>query len=80
VQTKLTLRLEHELIERAKAYSRRTGKSLSRLVADYFSLLEPRNRASADSLPPKTRSLLGVLAGSELDEQDYRDHLAKKYG
>jgi hypothetical protein len=78
VQTKLTLRLEEELIDRAKAYSRRTGESLSRLVADYFALLEPM-APRPDQLPPKTRSLLGALAGVNLDESDYRAHLAKKY-
>jgi hypothetical protein len=78
MQTKLTLRLEEELISRAKAYSRRTGKSLSRLVADYFSLLEPMD-SRADQLPVKTRSLFGALAGARLDEGDYGDHLATKY-
>ena len=40
MQTKLTLRLEQRLIRRAKAYARRTGKSVSELVADFFGRLE----------------------------------------
>ncbi len=79
MQTKLTLRLEEELIERAKAYSKRTGKSVSRLVADYFAALDPVAALTNDRLPPKTRSLLGALADTSLDEEDYHDHLASKY-
>lgn len=78
VQSKLTLRLDEELIERARAYSRRTGKSLSKLVGDYFSLLERADGDESESLPPVTRSLLGALAGSGLDETDYREHLENK--
>ncbi len=36
MQTKLTLRLDEALIQRAKAEARRTGKSVSQLVAEYF--------------------------------------------
>ena len=36
MNTKLTLRLDDELIREAKEYSQETGKSVSRLVEDYF--------------------------------------------
>ena len=39
MQTKLTLRLDDELIEEAKSYAARAGKSVSQIVADYFRLL-----------------------------------------
>ncbi|HZC00332.1 MAG TPA: DUF6364 family protein, partial [Gammaproteobacteria bacterium] len=38
MQTKLTLRLDKKLIEAVKRYAEISGKSLSQLVADYFSL------------------------------------------
>lgn len=82
MQTKLTLRLEQRLIRRAKSYARRTGKSVSELVADFFGQLEARPEAppeTASAQSPAVRSLIGVLAGSELDEADYRAHLVKKY-
>jgi multidrug resistance efflux pump len=50
VQTKLTLRLEADVIRRAKAYARRRGKSVSTVVADYFATLraaEARTRTLA---------------------------------
>ncbi len=36
MQTKLTLRMDEELIRKAKRFSRKTGRSLSRIVADFF--------------------------------------------
>ena len=78
MNTKLTLRLDEELIRRAKSYSTKSGKSLSRLVADYFATIEADEAADA-SLPPRVRSLLGALAGSQVDEQAYRCHLERKH-
>lgn len=84
MSTKLTLRMESALIERAKRYARARGKSVSRLVADYFALLrttpgEPPTVEETERLPLITRSLLGSLSGAELDEADYRRHLEEKH-
>ncbi|HYO45356.1 MAG TPA: DUF6364 family protein [Gemmatimonadota bacterium] len=78
MQTKLTLRLERELIERAKKIARRRGKSVSKMVADYFRTLETVNKEDQE-LAPLTRSLQGILRGSSLDERDYRRHLEEKH-
>ncbi len=78
MQTKLTLRLDEELVRRAKAYSKRTGKSVSHLVADYFSLLEASER-SVTPLTPIVRSLKGVLRGASVSEEDYRGYLEEKH-
>lgn len=78
---KLTLRLDEELIQSAKSYSRRTGKSLSQIVADYFALLTTAslNTAKETELPPIVRSLKGSLRGADVDEDDYRRYLEEKY-
>jgi len=78
-QTKLTLRLDSRLIERAKKVARSRGKSVSRMVADYFRTLESADRSEAD-LPPLTRSLYGALEGSGVTEEQYRRHLEEKHG
>lgn len=78
-QTKLTLRLDSLLIERAKRVARSRGKSVSRMVADYFRTLESLDRADED-LPPLTRSLYGVLEGSGATEEQYLRHLENKHG
>ena len=80
MQTKLTIRLDDRLIQRAKAFSRRTGKSVSQLVADYFALLDKEGDEELESLPPITRALHGSLAGANIDEDDYHRHLIEKYG
>ena len=75
---KLTLRLERNLIRRAKRIARQRGKSVSRIVADYFRALgEPAG--PVDELPPVTRSLLGILSDRAIDETDYRRHQETKH-
>ncbi len=75
--TKLTLRLDEELIRRAKKYSARRKKSLSALVAGYFSALE--REAPQESVPPAVASLRGVLKGKGGGEDDYKRYLEEKY-
>ncbi len=79
MQTKLTLRVEQDLVGRAKAYAAQRGKSVSQIVADFFSTLD-QSRAEAEVLPPITQSLKGALRDAEVDERDYRRYLEEKYG
>lgn len=79
MSTKLTLRLDEDLIRRAKQHSARSGKSVSRLVADYFALIGAEDRQVATDLTPRVRSLVGALVGAKVDERDYRRHLEKKH-
>ena len=78
MQTKLTLRLEDALVRKAKAYARRSGKSVSSLVADFFALLG-RPTDGTQELTPTVRSLLGSLGDKRVSEQDYRRHIEKKH-
>jgi hypothetical protein len=82
VQTKLTLRLEHDLIKQAKIFAHQQNKSLSQLVEEYFLLLTKTTEETdteAEELPPITQSLSGILAGYTVEEDDYRRHLEEKY-
>jgi len=83
MNTKLTLRLDEDLIRRAKRYSDASGKSLSKLVSDHFALIETTRDAEDGTLPPKVRSLLGALAPlpgvSSVKERDYCRHLEEKH-
>ena len=78
MHSKLTLRLDSQLILRAKAYAKRSGKSVSSVVADYFAALDV-GEGEEQKLGPKVRSLLGVLRERPLNEGDYRRHLEKKH-
>jgi len=79
MQTKLTLRIDEALIEKAKRYGHAHGKSVSQLVAAYFALLDRTEPDGESGLPPLAAALRGVAAGCGLDERDYREHLVRKH-
>ena len=79
MQTKLTLRLDDELINRAKAYAKNSGKSVSQIVAGYFSLLDAEPEKEKSEFTPLARSLKGSLKGAKLGKQDYHKYLEEKY-
>ena len=79
MQTKLTLRLEDQLIEQAKSYAANAGKSVSQIVADYFKLLTLQKTKATLPSAPITQSLRGLLRESKLDEKDYRKYLEEKH-
>ncbi len=79
MNTKLTLRLDDELIRKAKAHARRVGKPVSQIVEEYFAVLTaPPGRGRAE-LTPRVRRLKGILRGADVDEETYRRHLEAKY-
>ena len=79
--TKLTLRLDDELIKLAKKAAQDKGVSLSRIVEDYFrSLTVRREKATAES--PVLSEISGVIsAGADTKKrlEEYRKHLEEKY-
>jgi hypothetical protein len=79
MQTKLTLRLEDQLIEQAKSYAAQSGKSVSQIVAEYFKLLTSKKVISNSPSTPITQSLRGLLRESTLDEKDYKKYLEGKH-
>lgn len=84
MQTKLTLRIDSKLIKQAKKQAKKSGKSLSKIVADYFAAISADNtqneeQAFENQLPPITRSLIGSLRSSKVDESDYYKYLDEKY-
>jgi len=78
MQTKLTLRLEDQLIEQAKSYAAQAGKSLSQVVAEYFRMLTTETTKPTSPSTPITTSLRGLLRDSRLDEKDYKKYLEGK--
>lgn len=79
MQTKLTLRLDEDLIERAKRYAAAEGKSVSQIVAGFFEAIGRRAEPAKTSDTPVTDSLCGVLPQTVDDARtDYRAHLVQK--
>lgn len=79
MNTKLTLRLDEDLIIKAKVYAERSGKSVSGLVADYFAVLTS-DQPPVFEITPRVHALRGLLRGYDIDEEDYKRHLLRKYG
>ena len=77
--TKLTLKINSLLIKRAKLYAKQHGKSVSKIVSDYFSLWNQEIEFKKPSLPPITRSLRRVIEGADVTEEVYIKYLEDKY-
>ena len=83
MNTKLTLTLEKEIIEIAKAYAKEKGQSLSEMVENYFKLVTiDRRKIKPKELSPRIRRLRGIIKVTE--KIDYNntltEELSKKYG
>jgi hypothetical protein len=78
MNTKLTLRLDDGLIDRAKRAAERRGKSVSQMVAEFFDSLDAGTRTKP-GYPPITSTLLGSIRDTSLSKEDYRRHLRDKY-
>ena len=78
MNTKLTLRMDEELVKTAKIEAERRGKSVSQIVGEFFDSLASGRRKKM-KLPPITASLVGVLKGHPVSEDDYLKHLQEKY-
>jgi hypothetical protein len=61
-----------------KRISKRSGKSVSQMVADYFTLMDEIDH-DREEMTPRVRSLFGALAGAKVSEDDYRRHLEAKH-
>jgi len=77
--SKLTLRIDETLIKAAKEYSAKKGKSVSRLVADFFQVIRNEKIKEKRELTPTVKSLKGILKGKEISENDYKKFLEDKY-
>ena len=80
MDTKLTLKLEQSVIEKAKDYAKRQKTSLSRLIENYL-LDITDEEATQEKITPLVRSLSGIidLPNDNDHKKDYAEYLAKKY-
>ena len=63
-----SLRLDEALIQKVKRISKKSGKSVSQMVSDYFSLIEQELDPDRQEITPRVRSLFGALAGAKVSE------------
>ncbi len=82
METKLTLRLNDNVIERAKIYAKSHRISLSKMIESYLdSLTREKNKDRKVPITPLVESLSGVIRlPSDFDyKKEYADYLTVKY-
>jgi hypothetical protein len=81
MDSKLTLKLDRTVIEKAKDYAGRRGISLSRMVERYFLGLTQGDRHDEIQPTGVVAELAGLMAGSQAEaaKEDYAEYLVKKY-
>jgi len=79
MNTKLTLRIDRQLIEQAKRYAARRGKSVSKIVGELFAALEKEPPENRFPLTPIVKSMKGAWSGQDVGEDDYKAYLRKKF-
>ena len=79
MKTKLTLRVDDTVIRKAKRIASKRGRSVSRIFSDYISEVE--DSQEFNDINPITRSMIGALAGVEIenDRIEHHQHLEAKY-
>jgi len=79
MDTKLTIKLDGHVIERAKTYAKKKNTSLSKLIETYLGfLVEP---SEENEVTPLVKSLSGVVnLPKDYDyKKSYKGHIMKKY-
>ena len=82
METKLTLRLNESVIERAKIYAKSQKISLSKMIESYLdSLTREKDSNDKTSITPLVKSLSGVInLPPDFDyKNEYADYLSEKY-
>jgi hypothetical protein len=82
METKLTLRLNDNVIERAKNYARSHKISLSKMIESYLdSITKQKEEENKIPITPLVESLSGVIVlPADFDyKRNYRDYLENKY-
>ena len=85
MDTKLTLKLDKMVIERAKEYASSNNRSLSRIIESYLQSLTIKDDSNNDKteihISPFVKSMAsGVQIPADLDyKKDYSNYLAEKY-
>ena len=81
MDTKLTLKLNQRVIEKAKEYASNKKVSLSRIVEAYLQSLTSENDTSEFQISPFVKSIAtGTEIPTDLDyKKEYSDYLIEKH-
>jgi hypothetical protein len=84
MDTKLTLKLDKDVIEHAKRYAESRQKSLSKLIEAYLKILVINKENTAGDLVEVSSFVKSMRTGTSIpnnvdEKEDYRNYLAKKH-
>jgi len=80
MDTKLTLKLEQDIIEKAKGYAKLRKTSLSKLIENYLQKITDQPDEN-EKITPLVKSLTGIISLPENfdHKKPYADYLISKY-
>ena len=80
MDTKLTIKLDKNIIEKAKKYARRKNISLSKMIESYLNTITRESKPDIE-ISPLVKSLSGVISlPDNFDfKTDYTEYLSEKY-
>ena len=78
---KLTIKLDHKVIEKAKNYARNSKTSLSNIIESYLQKLTSGSESEEDDITPLVKSLSGIVKNSNWEKAklDYKLYLKQRY-
>lgn len=81
MNTKLTLTIEKEVIDKAKKYAKNCERSLSDLIENYLKAITVKNDSTAIEITPIVKSLKGsFIAPKDFDyKKELSERLSDKY-
>lgn len=81
MNTKLTLTIEQELIQKAKDYAKQKNRSLSDIIENYLKILIKEEKKEHSKLSPIVKSLKGSFKmPADFDyEKELKNRLEQKY-
>lgn len=80
MDTKLTIKLDEDVIERAKKYASNKKVSLSRLIENYLNALTSEQKAEFEISPFVKSIATGKSVPVDIDAREtYRESLSEKY-
>ena len=79
MNTKLTIKLDQEVIEQAKIYAKKQNISLSKLIECYLAQITSKQKK--ETINPIVKELSGIIKlPKNLDaKKAYRQHILNKY-
>lgn len=81
MESKLTLKINEEVIKLAKDYAKDNNTSLSKMTENYFKTIIKKEESNQPKITGVVAELAGILKDKDVDYQrdSYTDYLDEKY-